>query len=45
MILGIQDLPEPGRVVEVVDTEKEVSEKINAIEKHQQDRSKEAVLQ
>lgn len=45
MILGIQDLPEPWRVVEVVDTEKEVSEKINAIEKHQQDRSKEAVLQ
>jgi translation initiation factor IF-2 len=45
MILGIQDLPEPGRIVEVVSSEKEANKKITAIKEHEQSFSKEAVLQ
>jgi len=45
MILGIQDLPEPGRIVEVMWSEKEANKKIAAIKEHEQSFSKEAVLQ
>ncbi|USN55591.1 MAG: hypothetical protein H6765_03205 [Candidatus Peribacteria bacterium] len=45
MILGIQDLPEPGRVAEVVASEKEAAKKIAAIQAHEQKFSKEAILQ
>lgn len=45
MILGIQDLPEPGRVAEVVNTDKEANNKISAIKEHEQSISKEAILQ
>ncbi len=45
MILGIQDLPEPWRVAEVVSSEKEAIKKISAIKDHEQTLSKEAVLQ
>lgn len=45
MILGIQNLPEPGRIVEVMATEKEAVKKIAAIQEHEQEFSKEAVLQ
>lgn len=45
MILGIQDLPEPGRMAEVVNSDKEANSKISAIEEHEQSLSKEAILQ
>lgn len=45
MILWIQDLPEPGRVAEVVGSEKEANKRISAIMEHEQSLSKEAVLQ
>lgn len=45
MILGIQELPEPGRVVEVVESERLATKKIEAIAAHEQMFSKEAMLQ
>lgn len=45
MILGIQDLPEPGRVVETVDSEKLAIKKIEAIAAHEHTMSKDAILQ
>jgi len=45
MILGIQELPEPGRVVEVVESEKLATKKIEAIAAHEHMFSKEAMLQ
>jgi translation initiation factor IF-2 len=45
MILGIQDLPEPGRVAEVVNSDKEAQKKISAMQEHEQLLSKEAILQ
>ncbi len=45
MILGIQELPEPGRVVEVVESEKLATKKIEAISAHEHMFSKEAMLQ
>lgn len=44
MILGIQDLPEPGRIAEVVSSDKEASKKIEAIRSHEQSISKESLL-
>jgi len=45
MILGIQDLPEPGRMAEVVKSDKVANSKISAIKEHEQSLSKEAILQ
>ena len=45
MILGVQDLPEPGRLAEVVNSDKEANTKISAIKDHEQSLSKEAMLQ
>ena len=44
-ILWIQQLPEPGRVAEVVKNEKEASKKVSVLTEHEQELSKEAVLQ
>jgi hypothetical protein len=45
MILGIQDLPEPGRIAEVVNTDKEASKKVAAIKAHEQASSKQSQIQ
>ncbi len=45
MILGIQELPEPGRVVEAVSSEKLAIKKIEAIAAHEHTMSKDAMLQ
>lgn len=45
VILGIQDLPEPGRVAEVVQSDKEATKKIATIQAHEDNLSKDAMLQ
>lgn len=44
-ILGITDLPEPGRIVEVVKNEKEAQEKISLIQEHVKKNSSESAVQ
>lgn len=44
-ILWIQQLPEPGRVAEVVKNEKEASKKVSVLTENEHELSKEAVLQ
>lgn len=44
MILGIQDLPEPWRIAEVVSTEKDAVKKIALIQEHEQTQSKETII-
>lgn len=45
MILGIQDLPEPWRIAEVVNSDKEASKKVAAIKAHEHESSKESQIQ
>jgi translation initiation factor IF-2 len=44
VILGIQDLPEPGRVAEVVDSEKEANKRIELLQSHEHAATKEHAL-
>lgn len=42
VILGVQDLPEPGRVAEVVDSEKEANKRIELLQSHESASNKDA---
>ena len=45
MILGMNDVPEPGRVAEVVPTDKEAQKKISQIKEHQDAHKNEVAMQ
>ena len=44
MILGIQDVPEPGRIAEVVDSDKEANKKIAMLQEQELQSAKEVSL-
>ena len=44
-ILGITDLPEPGRIIEVVSNEKEAQQRVTAVKEHEKKASPESAIQ